>query len=364
MKIAIITNKTYQNCETFIKAQIDQLPYEKVQYWGFESPFNITKNESLLKRTKNKFFKKKADNEFVFLNDLKVRKIEIVLAQYGIIGTKVLSACKVLQLPLVVHFHGHDAVRKSVIEKYGSLYKEMFDYEKSTIISVSTVMTKRLIELGCPEPKIRCNTYGPDSKFIELEPTFLKNQLISIGRFVEKKAPHLTLLAFSKVVEKYQNIQLVMAGDGVLLDSCKDIAKALRIENNVLFPGRISPDIFREYLKESLAYVQHSIEAQDGDMEGTPVSILEASGAGLPIVSTFHAGIPDVIQHESTGLLGDEFDIATMAKNMLWIIENKKEAIAMGKKGKHLISENFSMQKHINGLTTIINSSFDSSKLI
>ena len=363
MKIAIITNKSYENCETFIKAQIDQLPFEKVHYWGYDVPFNLKKRVGLLERFQNKIFRKKSDKKILFINDLKAKKIEVIFAQYGIIGVKALRVCKELKLPMVVHFHGHDAVRKSVLEEYLASYQEMFLYDKITIISVSNEMTKRLIKLGCPVSKIRYNPCSPSHEFIKLEPAFSKNQFISIGRFVEKKAPHLTLLAFGKVVEKHPDMKLIMAGDGGLLDSCKDMVKALCIEHNVIFPGKISPEDYRGYLKNSLAYVQHSIEAQDGDMEGTPVSILEASGAGLPIVSTLHAGIPDVIKHESSGLLCEEFDIATMAKNMLWIIENKKEAIAMGKNGKEFISKNFSMQKHIDSLTTIINVSLNSAKL-
>lgn len=150
---------------------------------------------------------------------------------------------------------------------------------------------------------------------------------------------------------------MVLAGDGVLLDSCKDLVEALHIKNNVLFPDRITPQEFQQYIVESLAFVQHSIEAQDGDMEGTPVAILEASGAGLPIISTNHAGISDVIIDNETGLLCNEKDIQQMSKNMIWVLENKKQAIQMGNKGKLRVFVSFSMARYLSDLSNVIISS-------
>ena len=356
MNIAIITNKPYHTCETFIKAQIDHLPFNCIHYYGTKIPFQLKseRKNSFAKKVMLKMGTTKSNPKDTFIADLKKQNIQLLFAHYGMMGTLVLDICKELNLPLIVHFHGHDATRKSILEQYGDAYKKMFLYPKTQIISVSHTMTERLIQIGCPKDKITYNTYGPNQSFIELKPQYLKPQFIFIGRFVDKKAPHLLLLAFKKVYEKHQESCLIMAGDGLLLDSCKTLAKALNIESAVAFVGRISPQQFKIYLSESLAYVQHSIEAIDGDMEGTPVSILEASAAGLPIISTTHAGIPDVIVHNTTGLLSTEFDTETMTKSMLWVLENKEEAIKMGLSGKKHIKENFSFQKHLDGLVNTI----------
>ena len=70
-----------------------------------------------------------------------------------------------------------------------------------------------------------------------------------------------------------------------------------KLEQNVRFLGVITAEDFRELLSESLAFVQHSVTALNGDMEGTPLTVMEASSTGLPVVATLHAGIPDVIEH-------------------------------------------------------------------
>ncbi len=358
MKVAIVTNKPYSSCETFVKAQIDLLPFEIVQLYGGNLPFRLEGRKyissSILKRIIDRIGGNDPINQTI--NLLKSQKIDVVLAQYGMVGAEVLPVCKVLNIPLIVHFHGADAVRHSVLKKHKLQYNEMFDYA-TKVISVSHEMTSRLILIGCKREKIVYNPYGPNDSFFNVKLTSANNQFIAIGRFVEKKAPHLLILAFHKVIRKYGKARLVIAGDGALLDSCKDLVFALGIENHVNLPGRISPEEYKNYLKESIAFVQHSIEAQDGDMEGTPVAILEASAAGLPIISTKHAGIPDVVIDGETGLFCRERDINAMADNMIWVLENRDAALEMGKKGKERIKNNFSMKRHIDGLTKIIESS-------
>ena len=354
MKIAFFTNKPYDKCETFIKAQIDKLPFEIIHYWGNNLPFNINNNSSLFRKIFNKVKIIKSNAFTILCKDLSKNKVEVVVAQYGMIGAKLLLVCKKLSLPLVVHFHGHDAVRKSVLDIYNDSYKVMFAYDKVVVVSVSLEMTKRLINIGCPKEKIIYNPYGPNTNFLKLELSYSKPQFIGVGRFVEKKAPYLTILAFNKVLKQYPEAKLILAGTGLLLDSCKDLVEALQIQQQIFFTGQITPQEFQEYIKESLAFVQHSITAQDEDMEGTPVSILEASGAGLPVISTFHAGIPDIILNKETGLLCAEKDFEQMAENMIWVLENKKLAIKMGEKGKLRVSEFFSMDRYISNLSDAI----------
>ena len=354
MKVAFFTNKPYDKCETFIKAQIDKLPFEIIHYWGENVPFNLKKPEIFLFKIFKKIKILKKDTESCLIKNLKKNKIEVVIAQYGMTGSKVLPICKINHLPLIVHFHGHDAVRKTILDVYGDSYAEMFNYEKTLVISVSSEMTRRLILLGCPKEKIIYNPCGPNSSFLQLDLKFSLPQFVGLGRFVEKKAMHLTILAFNNVLQFHPEAKLVLGGNGVLLDSCKDLVQALKMDRNVFFPGKITPEQFQQYLIESLAFVQHSIEAQDGDMEGTPVSVMEASGAGLPVISTIHAGIPEVIINNVTGLLSSEKDIEQMSKNMIWILENKESAIEMGRKGKEHVIKSFTMDSYISKLSEAI----------
>ena len=85
--------------------------------------------------------------------------------------------------------------------------------------------------------------------------------------------------------------------------------------------GVITPEEYRSELQNSLAFVQHSITAENGNMEGTPLAVLEASAAGIPVISTNHAGIPDVVLYEQNGLLCQEKDVQKMTDNIIKLLK-------------------------------------------
>jgi colanic acid/amylovoran biosynthesis glycosyltransferase len=275
-------------------------------------------------------------------------KIDVVLAEYGTHAHHILPFIKEINLPLVVHFHGYDASMYDVIAKCNS-YSEVFVYANK-IIAVSRKMESMLLELGCPKKKLVYNVYGPRNEFVNVEPQFSKKQFIGIGRFTDKKAPYYTILAFKEVIEKHPNAKLLLAGEGVLLNSCQNLINHYGLEDNIKLLGIIKPEEFIGLLKESLAFVQHSIRAANGDMEGTPLAVLEASASGIPVISTTHAGIMDVVVNKKTGLLSQEHDVEGMAKNMLTLLDNIDDAKKLGALGKINITENYSIGRHINNL--------------
>ncbi|WP_298247535.1 glycosyltransferase [uncultured Christiangramia sp.] len=357
---AIISPLQNAYSETFIQAH-KKLEGKIFYYYGDKSFLHLEGEGALSNMPKTTFLKVKRKilkksysylHEQLFVKSLSKNNIQVVLAEYGITAAIHLPVIKYLNLPLIVHFHGYDASRNDIIKRYKN-YKEVFDYS-SYIIVVSKKMYEKLLQMGCPQEKIIYNVYGPNDRFLKVSPKFTNKQFISVGRFVDKKAPYYTLLAFSKVLKSYPEAKLVMAGDGVLLNTCKNMSRYLGIENNVSFPGIITPEIYQEYLENSLAFVQHSVLADNGDSEGTPVSILEASAAGLPVISTLHAGIPDVIINGTTGLLVKEHDVDAMAIKMKIFLKDQNIARKMGEAGKKNISLNYTISRHLGKINELI----------
>lgn len=284
---------------------------------------------------------------------LKKNKIDVILAEYGTTAATNIQLIKKLKIPLIVHFHGFDASHKPTIDEYKNRYTEVFNYA-TKIIAVSNVMSDKLMELGCHANKLLVNRYGPNNLFFGVQPTFTKKQFLAVGRFTDKKAPYYLVWSFSILVQKHPDVKLIIAGDGHLLESTKNIAKLLNIDKNVEFPGVISADQFKLYLSESIAFVQHSITTEQCDMEGTPVAVLEASAAGLPVISTYHAGIPDVIIDGETGFLVKEHDVEGMARNMIRVLDDIELAKKLGAIGKKRIEEYFTMDRHISTIQKLI----------
>jgi glycosyltransferase involved in cell wall biosynthesis len=361
MNIAILSTSNNAYSETFIQAHKKRLKGNVRYYYGSYSNLQLENEGPILSGMRRYVAKgvEKIKNvpryaeAKALINSWKKNKIDVILAEYGTTAAIYLDAIQASGIPLVIHFHGYDATAYKTIEEFNKEYERMFAYASSVIV-VSKVMYGKVLELGCPEHKLVKNTYGPNDLFFELKPKFSKPQFIAIGRFTDKKAPYYTILAFKKVLKLFPEAKLIMAGDGHLLNSCENLVGYFGMANSVEFVGVITPTEFCAYLEESLAFVQHSITAKSGDMEGTPLAVLESSAAGLPIISTFHAGIPDVIIHKETGLLVKEHDVEKMTAHMVKILSDKSYAKQMGAKGRENISKNFSMKKHIDKIDEIL----------
>lgn len=366
INLAIVSTSLNMYSETFIQAH-KYIPGTNVRfYYGDPLPTMLEGKGALEKNIlisalmhylgKALGYPFKDRRENTLSRSLRTEKIECVLAEYGTTGAKILNVCKKNGIPLLVHFHGYDASLGYILEQYKIAYKDMFSYA-SAVFVVSKVMQIKIEALGCPPEKIYYTPYGPHDKFLDIQPTLEKKAFISVGRFVDKKAHYYTILAFKEVLKAHPDAKLVIAGDGVLLNTCTNLVRNLKIEHAVSLPGVITQQKFLNHLKVVRAYVQHSITALDGDMEGMPVSIIEASAAGVPVISTRHAGIPDVIIDKKTGLLVDEHDVEGMSKQMLKVLENKVYAQELGERGKSFIAENFSLQKHLRAISQVIKDS-------
>ena len=225
--LAIFSPNENVYSETFIQAH-KNLPFEIKFYHSGDIPTQLEKrydlqgNFSRLEKIKKKIFEKFTEEEYGLYYSLKREKVNCVLAEYGTTAAETLNVVKALQLPLIVHFHGHDTSNQNILNFYRKKYLSVFEYAH-TVIAVSKKMKDKLIEMGCPAKKILLATYGPNPMFFTNQPQYLKQQFVYAGRFVQMKGPHIVILAFKKVADRFDNAQLLMIGDGPQLSVCKDL---------------------------------------------------------------------------------------------------------------------------------------------
>jgi len=287
---------------------------------------------------------------------LRQNKVDAVLAEFGPTATLIVDACTRTGVPLIVHFHGHDAHRQSELKSFGSRYPEVFRHA-AAIIAVSQDMHEQLINLGAPPTKLHLNPYGVDaSRFQGSDPLNSPPTFLAVGRFVNIKAPYLTLLAFRKTLAEVPEARLVMIGDGPLWDTCYQLIRSFGMSNSVDLQGPRTHSEVAELMQKVRAFVQHSVTAHDGDAEGTPNAVLEAGASGLPVVATRHAGIKDSVIEMKTGLLVDEGDIDGMAHHMIRLAKDSALAASLGKAARERILTQYSMDKSIQNLWAIIDS--------
>jgi glycosyltransferase involved in cell wall biosynthesis len=369
--ICIVSPSLNTYSETFIRAHIEQLPAETHVLYGGHLPTYADDGESLIQKynvlqrlrfrlkqqSRGLPWDHEAKHERAIERFLQEHQIQAVLAEYGPTGVAMMEICERVGIPLVVHFHGYDAYRDDALGTAGKRYPELFDIA-AAIIAVSHDMEKQLIALGAPRGKVHLNPCGVDlSQFggalsAEASPVF-----VGVGRFVDKKGPLLTLLAFRTVLDRVPDARLVMIGDGPLWEASKQLARALGVAHAVELPGVQSHGQVAGAMRQARAFVQHSLRTSYGDSEGTPVAVLEACATGLPVVSTRHAGIPDVVLDGETGFLVDEGDVEGMAEAMLRLARDPQLAARMGQAGHRRTEQHFSMEKSIRSLWRIIENS-------
>jgi colanic acid/amylovoran biosynthesis glycosyltransferase len=352
IKLAILSPNQNADSSTFISAH-KRLPFNVYFYYGGHIPERLEPYGLLQYDNNTKFIEGLNLREATLRSSLKREGINCVMAEFGLTAAESLNTVKSLKLPLVVIFHGFDASVKLILLRYHSRYREVFHYATYVVV-VSKKMADDLLRLGCPKEKLVVSYCGANMEFLSIKPQFNKKQFVAVGRFVEKKAPYLTIAAFKRIVAVHPDATLMFIGEGTLLNRCKQLVTDWELQSNVRFTGYLTPQAIKVIFSESLAFVQHSVTAENGDSEGTPVAIMEASAAGLPVISTLHAGIPDIVLDGETGFLVEEFDTIGMSKAMIKVLENPKLAKQLGEAAKSRIEKNFTLSIHLKCLEKLI----------
>lgn len=348
--VVLVPNKEIAYSETFIHSHIDHLRAGTIGLNKF-LPLTKSGNGNLLRRTLN--------SSLVMLNRYRLKAALLryrgpVLIEYGTTAARALPVLRNLNRKFVVHFHGYDAHRSLIIEKHERAYREIF-HLANAIVVVSRHMWETLVGIGAPVEKLHYIVYGIDPGLFK-ETDVSKNQAVFFccGRFVEKKAPHLTIQAFHLAWQKQPGIQLRMAGDGPLRGYCEELISVLALGDAVQLLGELKPETVASELRTCRAFIQHSVTASDGDSEGTPVAILEAMSCGVPVISTRHAGISDIVGDGETGILCEEHDVDAMAQAIVHLASDPEKAGCLGKNAHAHVAGNFTIEKSIERLRAIL----------
>jgi glycosyltransferase involved in cell wall biosynthesis len=348
---------------SFIRAHMARLPVRVVVLSGLEPPpldesgaaVAPSAGERVLRAAARRLMPGAVARaqDAVLARHLRRHGVSVVLAEFGPTAHRLLAACRAAHVPLVAHFHGYDASVTRLVDGHRG-YAELLA-GAAAVVAVSRDMEARLLSLGAPRERLHYNTYGVDTGlFAGGEPGAAPPLFVAVGRFVEKKAPELTLLAFHALLRDVPQARLTMLGDGPLLGPCQRMAVALGLQDAVRFPGAQPPETVAASLRQARAFVQHSVTARDGDAEGTPVAVIEASSTGLPVVSTRHGGIPDVVTDGESGYLVDPGDAPAMAERMLRLAREPALASRLGASGRRRVQAGFTMERSLAGLWAIL----------
>lgn len=161
-------------------------------------------------------------------------------------------------------------------------------------------------------------------------------RLIFIARHDHQK-DHKTVF---KALQNITNIQVMLIGDGPLLEYNKQLAKSLGIENKVQFLG------FQKHIDRYLA--QAHIFILVSNWEGFPLSTLEAMSAGIPVIVTNVGGAAEAIVNGKDGFVIEQGDVATLSEKISLLQNNKEIQMQMGLNAQNTYLQNFTFDKMYN----------------
>ena len=285
---------------------------------------------------------------------------DVVICHFGWFG--VAMAKSLAQRPararLVTVFHGADM--SSYLREAGqNAYDELFHYG-DLHLPISDFWAERLRGMGAPAGRTTVHRMGVwlDRFQFTPRPPSPGNplRLVSVGRLVEKKGVRYSLEALDIARRNRPDVDLSLdiVGDGPLREELEALSAALGLNDRVSFLGGLPHARVAEILGEADAFVLPSVVAEDGDMEGIPVALMEAMASGLPVVSTRHSGIPELVEHGVTGLLAPERDSGALADLFLQLAETGGAPPSVLEAARHKVEQDFSNARQYDRLDRLL----------
>lgn len=290
-------------------------------------------------------------NIFALVKFIKKHQINIIDAHTAKAHSMALNvAAFVPDLKVVVHRRVDNVPKSSYLTR-----KKYFHPRISYFTAISNFIAQVLKTYGVPAEKVRVArsaVSGEIYKKIDRQEAQkewksrygIPNDHILIGNAsaLSPQKGYETLLKAARLLkEKKQNFKVLIAGDGELKNSLLQMNQNLGLEGDVHFVG---------FLKEVPRFLSAlDILAVPSNNEGLGTVILDGFLAGCCVVGSSVGGIPEIVQHNKTGLVQPPGDYMSLAKNLEYLIDHPDQRQLFANQGRDFVESEFSLQSMIEG---------------
>ncbi|MEL6767328.1 MAG: glycosyltransferase [Pseudomonadota bacterium] len=263
----------------------------------------------------------------IALTDPALGSADLIHAHFGTVGRRIAQArlSGVATPPLVTTFHGYDATH--IVQTRDDTYYAALRSEGALMHAVSERIQGILIEaIGFEADRCRVRRVGLPAAVFDAPLRYAAEEpagtgvrestlrVLMIGRMVEKKGQIYGISAMHLLARLRPDIRVVLdvVGDGPLFETLQRQAAIGPGQTAVHFHGTLPRQRILSLMQEASVLLHPSVTAGDHDEEGIPVVLMEAMALGLPVVSTQHAGIPELIEDGVSGRLVPERDAVAL----------------------------------------------------
>ena len=268
-------------------------------------------------------------------------RAQILHSHFGNMGWKNSKMAKRLGLKHVVTFYGYDVNYLPLADRrWAERYRELFE-RVDRVLCEGPHMAKCIVALGCPESKVRVHHLGVRLDSIAFQPrSWAPGETLRVliaASFKEKKGIPYALEALGRLQHQV-DLAITIIGDADPESSGSVEEKRVILEviaqhalgGKTRLLGYQPLSVLLAEARRNHVFLSPSVTASSGDTEGgAPVSIIEMAASGMPIVSTVHCDIPEVIEHGVTGLLAPERDVDALVAHLSWLIRHPERWPAM-----------------------------------
>jgi glycosyltransferase involved in cell wall biosynthesis len=235
----------------------------------------------------------------------------LIHAHFGGNGAAAMPVARLLEIPLVVTYHGMDITVKRGARELRRRSRVFAC--ASRVVAVSEFIAARLRAAGCPESKLSVHHIGVDTTFFSPGENGAteSHMVLFVGRLVEKKGLVHLIRAMRVVQQQVPSARLVVAGDGPLRGELSAQARSSGVRCE--FAGVLPPEQIRELSRRAALLCAPSVTAANGDAEGLGMVLVEAQACGTPVIAFDSGGAGESVIPGKTGFVVKERDEETLA---------------------------------------------------
>lgn len=285
-------------------------------------------------------------------------EVDVIVSHFGTTAVLAnqLRKLNFLKGKLAAVFHGNDISQTRTLDIFRDDYKKLYD-DAEFILPVSQLWADKIKNVSGHDDNIHVIRMGISVNKFSFQPrTVLGNpiRLLSIARLTEKKGISVAINACLLLKQQHVDFDYTVIGDGPLRKELESQAATLGLGDKIAFLGAQTQETVSEYLNNSDVFLLPSVTAADGDMEGIPVALMEAMAIGIPVISTFHSGIPELIENRVSGFLVNENDATSIAAVVREIIDNPDVLPDICRNAKEKIDNEFDQDKSYSRMLNIL----------
>lgn len=279
----------------------------------------------------------------------------LVHSHFGHTGYYSCKAIRRLGLAHVVTFYGVDmSALPQMDDRWYERYRALFRHVDA-VLCEGPHMADQVGRLGCPRDKLQVHHLGVGLSTLPFRPRRWRPgetlRILICASFREKKG---IPSAIDALAELARDLPLEVSVIGDARENPKSLREKVRIVDAITRSGlgdrvrllgyQPHEAVIREAYQHHL-FLSPSVTASDGDSEGgAPVVLIEMAATGMPIVSTRHADIPEIIKHGVTGLLADEHDVGGLVAQLRWLVQHPDQWDGLLDAGRAHIEREFNAE--------------------